>query len=94
MLHCFHSLTSIQTVGGGGGGGGIPDSVSGQLCRDKECPFNGVTNSGRVWRKVLESDAQSEPVSRNWGQGHRKILSALPQPEFPLCKVRQFSHLL
>ena len=25
----------------------------------KECPFSGVTNSGRVWRKVPESDAQS-----------------------------------
>ena len=24
-----------------------------------ECPFSGVTNSGRVWRKVPESDARS-----------------------------------
>ena len=30
-----------------------------QLHGDKECPSNGVTKSGRVWRKVLESDAQS-----------------------------------
>ena len=22
------------------------DSIGGQLCRDKECPFGGVTNSG------------------------------------------------
>ena len=35
------------------------DYVSGQLHRDKEYPFNGVTKSGRVWRKVWESDAQS-----------------------------------
>ena len=35
------------------------DRVGGQLRGDKECPFNGVTKSGRVWRKVLESDAQS-----------------------------------
>ena len=26
---------------------------------DKECPFSGVTNSGRVWRKVPESEARS-----------------------------------
>ena len=32
------------------------DSVGGQLCGDKECPFSGVTNSG-VWRKVAESCA-------------------------------------
>ena len=25
----------------------------------KECPFRGVTKSGRVWRKVPESDARS-----------------------------------
>ena len=35
------------------------DSVSGQLRRDKERPFSGVTSSGRGWRKVLESDARS-----------------------------------
>ena len=26
---------------------------------DKERPFSGVTKSGRVWRKVSESDARS-----------------------------------
>ena len=35
------------------------DRVGGQLCGDKECPFSGVTKSGRVWRKVLESDVRS-----------------------------------
>ena len=35
------------------------DHVGGQLHGDKECPFSGVTKSGRVWRKVPESDAQS-----------------------------------
>ena len=35
------------------------DRVAGQLRGDKECPFSGVTNSGRVWRKVPESDARS-----------------------------------
>ena len=37
------------------------DSADGQLRGDKECPaFSGVTKSSRVWRKVPESDAQSE----------------------------------
>ena len=35
------------------------DRVAGQLRGDKECPFSGVTKSGRVWRKVPESDARS-----------------------------------
>ena len=35
------------------------DRVAGQLRGDKECPFCGVTKSGRVWRKVPESDVRS-----------------------------------
>ena len=35
------------------------DRVGGQLRGDKEYPFSGVTKSGRVWRKVPESDAGS-----------------------------------
>ena len=35
------------------------DRVAVQLRGDKECPFSGVTKSGRVWRKVPESDARS-----------------------------------
>ena len=35
------------------------DRVGGQLRGDKEYPFRGVTKSGRVWRKVPESDARS-----------------------------------
>ena len=34
------------------------DRVGGQLRGDKECPFSGVTKSGKVWRKVPESGAQ------------------------------------
>ena len=33
--------------------------VSGLLHSDKECPFSGLTKSGRVWRMVPESDTQS-----------------------------------
>ena len=35
------------------------DRVGGQLLGDKECPFSGVTKSGRTRRKVPESDARS-----------------------------------
>ena len=31
--------------------------------RSVECPYNDVTNSGRVWRKVPESDARSVSLS-------------------------------
>ena len=40
------------------------DRVGGPLRGDKECPFSGVTKSGRVWRKVPESDARSVPPTR------------------------------
>ena len=35
------------------------DRVGGQLRGDKECPFSDVSKSGRVRRKVPESDAWS-----------------------------------
>ena len=35
------------------------DRVGGQLRGDKECPFSGVTKTGRVWRKVPESGVRS-----------------------------------
>ena len=38
------------------------DRVGGQLRGDKECSFSGITNSGRVWRKVSQSDARSVPL--------------------------------
>ena len=52
-LGCFYSHISTRTFGKGA------DRVAGQLHRDKECPFSGVTKSGRVWRKVPESDVRS-----------------------------------
>ena len=39
------------------------DRVGGQLRGDKECPFSGVTKSGRVWRTVQECGARSVPES-------------------------------
>ena len=41
---------------------------AGQLRGDKECPFSGITKSGRVWRKVPESDARSVGGSRGRGK--------------------------
>ena len=38
------------------------DSVGGQPHGDKECPFRGVTSSGRVWEKELKSDAWSVSI--------------------------------
>ena len=35
------------------------DRIGGQLRGDKECPFSGVINSARVWRKDPESDEMS-----------------------------------
>ena len=42
------------------------DLVRGQLRGDKECPFSGVTKSGRVWRKVPESGARSVECSLSY----------------------------
>ena len=52
-LGCFYSHISTRTFLEGA------DRVAGQLRGDKECPSSGVTKSGRVWRKVPESDARS-----------------------------------
>ena len=46
MLGCFHSLQRVLTM-------------SVDSCTETECPFSGITKSGRVWRKVPESDALS-----------------------------------
>ena len=35
-----------------------------KLRGDKECPFSGVTNSGRVWMRVAESNARSVASSQ------------------------------
>ena len=52
-LGCMHSLNQYPNLSE------AADRVGGQLRGDKECPFSGVTKSGRVWRKVPESDALS-----------------------------------
>ena len=49
------------------------DRVTGQLRGDKECPFSGITKSGRVWRKVPESDARSVTVRQTVRQTERQM---------------------
>ena len=44
------------------------DRVGGQLHGDKECPFSGVTKTGRVWWKVPESDARSVGFTQPTGR--------------------------
>ena len=81
------------------------DSVGGQLRGDKECPFSGVTKSGRIWRKVPESGARSVtsplpqalmvergPVVRyGAGRGGRAILKHLQTVMLPQSKLNTVS---
>ena len=69
-LGCFHSLTSTQTFW-------RVLTVSADSCAEIkiECPFSGTTKSGRVWRKVQESDARS--VTRTLTDKHAVILCSL-----------------
>ena len=63
-LGCFHSHISAQTFPEGA------DRVGGHQPRgDIECPFSGVTKSGRVWRKVPESDARSVYIMLSMNAG-------------------------
>ena len=57
VLGCFNSHINYPNLLEGA------DHAGGQLRGDKECPFSGITKSGRVWRKVSESDAQSVVVT-------------------------------
>ena len=39
---------------------GGANSVGGQLRGDKECPFSGVSNFSKVWRKVDDLEEEEE----------------------------------
>ena len=57
------------------------DRVGGQMRGDKECPFSGLTKSGRVWRKVRKA------VLRVWlgvlPAGRPSILALCKQSTYP-----------
>ena len=42
---------------------------------DKECPFSGITKSGRVWRQVPESGAGSVASTRGMEQSNAELRS-------------------
>ena len=60
------------------------DRVGGQLRGDKECPFNGVTKSGSVWRKAPESNARS--VARSMGHAHTPSIAFRHLPPKEGCR--------
>ena len=80
VLGCFYSHISM-TEGA--------DRVGGQLRGDKECPFSGVTKSGRVWRKVPESDARSVPHRVSSGQSNSVIRKSTFQNSLYIYKERE-----
>ena len=59
------------------------DRVCGQMRADKEGPFIGINKSGRVWRKMPESDARSvvsrmyTPGPTIYAQGANKVKAGL-----------------
>ena len=49
-------------------GGALTASVDSCAELKIECPFSGVTSSGRVWRKMPESDARRKAAMLGvWG---------------------------
>ena len=75
------------------------DRVGGQLRGDKECPFSGVTKSGRVWRKVPESGARSvgnystsHPSSDTCPVRFYNLPSSCHGPEASNTRSAEFTH--
>ena len=65
-LGCFHSHISTQTFRRA-----LTASVDSCAEIKIECPFSSVTKSGRVWKKVAESDTRSVAADRcrKWSLG-------------------------
>ena len=60
------------------------DRVGGQLRGVKECPFSGGTKSGRVWRKVPESDARSV-ISTHTPAEVTSVFTVMSERRSPVC---------
>ena len=60
------------------------DRIGGQLRGDKECPFSGGTKSGRVWRKVPESDARSV-ISTHTPAEVTSVFTVMSERRSPVC---------
>ena len=78
----FHSLVIYPNLSEGA------DRVGGQLHGDKECLFNTITNSGRVWRKVPERDARSQAVVIPYRKNDRlpSVATQLPHKAWQLTE--------
>ena len=66
-----------------------------QLRGDRECPFSGATKSGRVWRKMPESDARSvrpwmSDSSTDIKQSQSRLFKICT--EWCLCMCQMFCH--
>ena len=66
-------------------------TASAGSCAEIKSPFRGVTKSGRVWRKMPESDARSveAPLCPHPGRGHLHH----PPPLLP-CRIHDTDELL
>ena len=56
------------------------DQVGGQLRTDKECPFSGITKSGRVWRECAPSVHRTVRASQQVTTGLKHQFQALTIP--------------
>ena len=65
---------------------------SGQLLRDKECPFSGITNSGRVWRKVPEHHFPAPTASVL--PTDVQLLTGDPSPQVSVCSVEEVGNFI
>ena len=82
VLGCFHSLIGTRTFRRA-----LTTSVD-SCAEIKECPFSGVTRSGRVWRKVPESGARSVGSGgRGAGRGD-DVAHSSSGKDFPSCHAR------
>ena len=71
-LGCFYSHISTRTFRRA-----LTASVRDSCAEIKECPFSGVTKSGRVWRKLPESDARTVTASLyRYTGGSRQVMAS------------------
>ena len=82
-LCCFHSLISKYPNRSEGA-----DSVGRQLRRNKECPFSGVTCSGRVWKNVPEHDTGSVSLTQSANTVLLSLLCVCVRARTRACCVR------
>ena len=83
-LGCFHSHISTQTFRRA-----LTASLDSCAEIKIECPFSGVTKSGRVWKKLPESDARSVLQTSSSADG-RQISTSVTSVEDDRVRAAQF----